>query len=207
VIRKQLLVNLCTDFATSRIALTDIQSPHGLDSRRRFAFSFGDAAKRCRRRPSYDEPHPFSYDMFKAPRARSNAHAPMYRRPAPRPMWCEESLQEWGKNQVSHRDALFADGSWPFSLSFVPSLGLFFRRSRRHHVLERRDLSPDHLHQSYSTCPRFAGRGKWPKGAGVAGLQFYESRAVSLDWKKTTVSPFSAPRIFARSRVSPIRAL
>jgi len=115
--------------------------------RRRFGVRVrrGNSAKSvCRRRLQYDEPQPFSYDMFKArarathPRARCTADPPRAR--------CVKKInyEEWGKIKFSHRGREFAEVR-AGSGDAIPSRP-FFQRPSTGMSRRRRDLArPDHL--------------------------------------------------------------
>src|ERR1700692_4261693 len=62
----------------------------------------------------YDEPQPFSYDLFKA-RARATAHPPRARCGA------EDQLRGMGQDQVSYRGRAVRRRSGPFPGELLPS--------------------------------------------------------------------------------------
>src|SRR5580658_4275744 len=83
----------------------------------------------------FDEPQPFSYDLFKA-RARANAHAPYVAPSRPAPEVVQKiNYEEWGKIKFRIDDAPLADGPGPFPVSFF-HLGLFFQKAVDMHVVE-----------------------------------------------------------------------
>ena len=131
----------------------------------------------------YDEPQPFSYDLFKA-RARANAHAPYVPPTRPAPDVVQKiNYEEWGKIKFRIEDALFADGPGRFPVSFF-HLGLFFQKAVDMHVVEGGVSRRIIYDQSYFDMPADSPARQLPKGAGFAGFKIQESRAGSLDWKK-----------------------
>ena len=131
----------------------------------------------------YDEPQPFSYDLFKA-RARANAHAPYVPPTRPAPDVVQKiNYEEWGKIKFRIEDALFADGPGRFPVSFF-HLGLFFQKAVDMHVVEGGVSRRIIYDQSYFDMPADSPARQLPKGAGFAGFKVQESRAGSLDWKK-----------------------
>src|SRR5271156_2871666 len=131
----------------------------------------------------YDEPQPFSYDLFKA-RARANAHAPYVPPTRPAPDVVQKiNYEEWGKIKFRIEDALFADGPGRFPVSFF-HLGLFFQKAVEMHVVEG-DVSRRIVYdQSYFDMPADSVARQLPKGAGFAGLRIQEARDGALDWHK-----------------------
>src|SRR5271170_2253390 len=131
----------------------------------------------------YDEPQPFSYDLFKA-RARANAHAAYVPPTRPAPDVVQKiNYEEWGKIKFRIEDALFADGPGRFPVSFF-HLGLFFQKAVDMHVVEGGVSRRIIYDQSYFDMPADSPARQLPKGAGFAGFKIQESRAGSLDWKK-----------------------
>ncbi len=131
----------------------------------------------------YDEPKPFSYDLFKAS-ARDLAHAP-YRpplRPAPEVLQ-KINYEEWGKIRFHMDASLFADGPGKFPVSFF-HLGLFFQKAVEIHVIENGMSRRIIYDQAYFDMPANSVARQLPKGAGFAGLRIQEARDGQLDWRK-----------------------
>ena len=83
----------------------------------------------------YDEPKPFSYDLFKA-RARELAHAPYTPPPRPAPDVLQKiNYEEWGKIRFRMDASVFAEGPGRYPVSFF-HLGLFFQKAVEMHVVD-----------------------------------------------------------------------
>jgi periplasmic glucans biosynthesis protein len=131
----------------------------------------------------YDEPVPFSYDLFKA-RAREKAHAPYTPPPRPAPEIVQKiNYEEWGKIRFRTEDALFANGPGRFPLTFF-HLGLFFQKAVDMHVVEGATSRRIVYDQSYFDMPADSVARQLPKGAGFAGFKIQEARDGALDWRK-----------------------
>jgi glucans biosynthesis protein len=131
----------------------------------------------------YDEPVPFSWDLFKA-RARERAHGP-YQPPArPAPEVVQKiNYEEWGKIHFKIDDALFADGPGEFPFSFF-HLGLFFQKAVDIHVIDGGQSKRIIYDQAYFDMPADSVARQLPKGAGFAGFKIQEARDGALDWRR-----------------------
>ena len=131
----------------------------------------------------YDEPKPFSYDLFKS-HARELAHAPYTppQRPAPDVLQ-KINYEEWGKIRFRMEASVFAEGPGRYPVSFF-HLGLFFQKAVEMHVVDGGMSRRIIYDQSYFDMPADSVGRLLPRGAGFAGLRIQEPRNGALDWRK-----------------------
>ncbi len=145
--------------------------------------SIGEAVANPGEALTYDEPKPFSYDLFKA-RARELAHAPYNPPPRPAPEVVQKiNYEEWGKIRFRTEAALFGDGPGRFPFMFF-HLGLFFQKAVDMHVVEGGMSKRIIYEQAYFDMPPNSVAKQLPQGAGFAGLRLQEARDGALDWRK-----------------------
>jgi glucans biosynthesis protein len=126
---------------------------------------------------------PFSWELLKQT-ARELSKQPYKPPPQPVPQIVGKiDYQTWGEIKFDVEHALYAEGPYPFPVTFF-HLGKFFPKTVEMNVVDGDEAREIIYDQSYFDMPADSIARELPKGIGFAGLRVQESKDGPLDWKR-----------------------
>ena len=132
---------------------------------------------------SFGEAKPFSFDALteRAKTLASQAFVPPVK-PSPE-ITAQLNYEALGKIKYKTDDALWADGSKPFPVTFF-HLGNYFQKRVAINLIEGTNAREIVYRKSLFDMPADSPAQAMPDGVGFAGFRFQEPHSGSLDWKK-----------------------